>query len=70
MKIENWKITYDKDLDTFYAHRLPLPRSSRLFLPNGTVSYYVTKNGKIVGIMIEYFLTEINQMLKTIKNIK
>ena len=67
-ELKKWIIDYHEDTDTLFVSRHPIPRDARLLRINDGYDCYVTKRGKIVGIMIEYFTMESKTKIKEFKD--
>lgn len=67
-KYENWEITYDDEIDALYVSEPVIHKKYKLFHIEG-INYYVNKNGKIAGIMIEYFSTQIREWFNKNKKV-
>ena len=67
-EIKKWTTDYHKDTDTLFVSRYPIPKDARLLQINDGYACYVTKKGKIVGIMIEYFTMESKTKIKEFKD--
>ena len=65
-----WKTSYDSISDILYITREKLPKGAVLCNINDGYSVYITKKKKIVGIAIEYFSSETEEVLSEIKFIK
>jgi len=67
-EIKKWKVKYYEDTDTLFVSREKIPKDAELYMINPGYSCCVTKKGKVVGIMIEYFKTETQNKYKIICN--
>ena len=65
----NWKIVYDKFSDALYWSKATISLDSKLKKFSRETSLYVTSNGTIEGLMIQYFknnfLTQNNSLAQT-----
>ena len=66
-EVKKWVVEYDEELDTLYISRPIIPKDATLYGINDGYDCYITKEGKVVGVIIEYFKTETLNMMKKLK---
>ncbi len=56
--LDKWQVDYSEDCDELFIGIIPQPNGAKSFYVEGV--QYVICRGKIVGMFIEYFKTQIN----------
>ena len=74
MKIQKWEKHYDKDCDHLYVGVYPMKKDAKSFKLNEYLSVYITPDGEIHGIFVEYykydFVKRFKQLIKRFRAAK